>query len=74
MMNQSCVVAQIDSIFGIIIELNLSQWKIYLATSGESHINTVFAYKKQHVFQTTRYSKDTAESNWPRVALFLMSI
>lgn len=50
MMNQSCVVAQIDSIFGIITELNLSQWKIYLATSGESHINTVFAYKKQHVF------------------------
>ena len=48
MMNQSCVVAQIDSTFGIIIELNLSQRN--LSTSGKSDINTVFAYKKQHVF------------------------
>ena len=48
MMNQSCVVAQIDSVFGIIIELNLSQRKIYLLAENLTLI--VFAYKKQHVF------------------------
>ena len=57
MMNQSCVVAQIDSIFGIIIELNLSQRKIYLLAENLTLIQSL--HIKSSMFSKPLVSQKT---------------
>ena len=73
MMNQSCVVAQIDSIFGIIIELNLSQWKNYLLAENLTLIQSL--HIKSSMFSKPLVAQKTPlKATGLGVALFLMSI